>query len=47
MPGRDSYGTPNEELHDDLAMALCCALWWGERTGRPFGAKPKRVMEGL
>lgn len=28
--GRDSYGNLHEGTHDDLAMALCVALWWGE-----------------
>jgi hypothetical protein len=29
--GHDSYGAWREGAHDDLVLALACALWCGER----------------
>lgn len=40
--GRDMYGPPSEDAHDDLACALAVAVWWAERTGRPYGLLPAR-----
>lgn len=36
--GRDSYGAGDEwreDSHDDLVLALCCAVWWGDRAKGP------------
>jgi hypothetical protein len=38
--GHDTYGAWREGTHDDLVLALACALWCGERrwpTWRPAG----------
>jgi hypothetical protein len=35
--GRDSFGVAaswRQDAHDDLVLALACALWWAERRGR-------------
>jgi hypothetical protein len=29
--GHDSYGSWREGAHDDLVLALACAVWWAER----------------
>jgi hypothetical protein len=34
--GHDSYGAWREGTHDDLVLALACALWCGERTWPRF-----------
>jgi hypothetical protein len=41
--GRDSYGAGDEwreDSHDDLVLALCCAVWWGDRA-RPRAPEPE------
>jgi hypothetical protein len=37
--GHDSYGSWREGSHDDLVLALACAVWFGERWEPPV---PKR-----
>jgi hypothetical protein len=34
--GHDSYGAWREGTHDDLVLALACALWCGERQWPRF-----------
>jgi hypothetical protein len=34
--GHDSYGAWREGTHDDLVLALACALWCGERKWPRF-----------
>jgi hypothetical protein len=36
--GHDSYGAWREGTHDDLVLALACALWVGERRWPRFAA---------
>jgi hypothetical protein len=33
--GHDSYGSWREGSHDDLVLALACAVWFGERWEAP------------
>lgn len=46
--GRDTYGNLDPAVHDDLAMALAVALWWGEaHPGAPSLPRSTVPVEGL
>jgi hypothetical protein len=36
LAGHDTYGAWREGTHDDLLLAVSCALWWGERRAQAF-----------
>jgi hypothetical protein len=38
--GHDTYGSWREGAHDDLVLALACAVWWANREAAPRRALP-------